>query len=294
MELVEGKYGHGSLGDIPDSRDYQWSKLGKSAAPVDWTTGYDIESVLGKLVNTDKFTLPVNDQGQSNSCGGEAWSKYEEVLSFIFDGQFIPRSAKFIYAQTNQPGGGSYGRDNCNIAVKEGFGLESDVPSTEGGNPPSEAFMTRISDITAQAYKNAKKDEALNYALVNTDIDSVAHAIQSNYGCVIGIIGQNNGTWLSANPKPPSDTNANPCWAHWIYAGKFRLVNGVKQIGVLNSWGNSVGENGWQWIDETYFKTMLSTGSVIQSVWTLVYNGQTKPVNWLIDLINRFMKLFRN
>ena len=59
------------------------------------------------------------------------------------------------------------------------------------------------------------------------------------------------GTWLSPFPKPP----AKRVWGHWLYAGKAKLIDGKKYIGVLNSWGIDTGEKGWQWIGEDYFKS---------------------------------------
>lgn len=298
MILVENKFGHGGLGDKHDARDYKWSIVGKAVTPYDWSKPYDIEEILSK--NSPNFKLPINNQGQSFSCGGQAWSKYGEVLSMIYDGIFDRKSAKFIYAQTNQPGGGSWGRDNCKIVINEGWGNEIDTVSYENGNPPSEKFMI-TDDITPQAFVNAKKDEALSYVSVdNPTIDTVAQAVFANYGAIIGILGQNNGTWLSPIPEPPKDNT--DIWGHWLYAGKLRMNNGKKEIGVLNSWGASTGESGWQWITEDYFNTKINNGtfgtqSVIQNVWTMVYNAtpaaiSNKPANWLTDLITRIFSIF--
>lgn len=132
--------------------------------------------------------------------------------------------------------------------------------------PPSEEFMQKKEDITAEAFANALNDKALSYANVINDIDTVAQAIRENKGCIIGITGKNNGTWTSLFPIPPKNVD-NTCWRHWVYCGKAKKVNGKKYIGFCNSWGKDVGLNGWQWISEEYFKIEF-----IFSVWTLVYN----------------------
>ena len=52
------KIQNGAIIDIPDSRDYQWSEIGKSSTPFDWNKGYDVEEELG-------FKIPVKSQGVS-------------------------------------------------------------------------------------------------------------------------------------------------------------------------------------------------------------------------------------
>lgn len=61
--------------------------------------------------------------------------------------------------------------------------------------------------------------------------------------------GENNNTWLSAEPKPPQKKE----WSHFMLWGKPRIRKGRKAIGALQSWGRNVGENGWQWFYEDYF-----------------------------------------
>lgn len=256
----------GAIRDIPDDRDFQFQEIAFGVAPFDWSKGYDIETVIG-------HKLAVKDQGQSGSCGGQAWSNYGDALTAALAGETAERSAKFIYAQTFVPGGGSAGRTNCEFVINQGWGLEANTSSYESGNPPSEAFMERVQDITEDARKAAKQDTAVSYANVgSTNIDEVAQAISMNHGVILGVDGQNNGTWLAPNPQPP--TTQNGLWAHWVYAGKARIKDGKKQIGFLNSWGATVGEGGWQWLNEDYF-----TKGFIFSCWTLLFNthGVSKP-----------------
>lgn len=249
--------------DIFDSRDYQWDELGAAAAPFNWQQGYDVEQEIAQINNTPGFKLAVNDQNDSFSCGGQAASKYIEVLETIASATYERRSAKFVYSQVYAPGGGSRGRDLCDLVIKQGCCTESLCTSYENGTAPSEAFMERSRDITDAARKDAKTSEALSYALVQPDIDAFAQTIKANHGMILGIGGENNGTWHSAFPKPPS----KQVWGHWIYAGKAKVVDGKKYIGVLNSWSVDVGEAGWQWIGEDYF-----TSGFVWPSWTLVFN----------------------
>jgi hypothetical protein len=245
----------GGVKDRIDLRDYQWKEVGFGSAPFDWDKGFDIESELLQKI-------PVKDQNGSFSCGGQAWATYASVLEASFTGTLEERSAKYIYAQTYAPAGGSYGRDNADLFVKQGVSRETLVPSYEKGLPPSEAFMTRGQDITEEARIDAKSDKSFSYANVTPNIDSVAQAIRDNNGLILGVDGQNNGTWTSSFPKPPSTTE----WRHWIYAGKAKVIDGTKYIGALNSWGDQVGDGGWQWLSQDFFP------NAIFGAWTHVYS----------------------
>lgn len=241
--LIEGKFGGGGIPDTQDDRDYVFA----GAAYYDWSRPYDIETIIGKPLTT-------KDQNGSYSCGGQAWGYYGEVL----DPQ-SEKSSKFIYAQTYVAGGGSAGRDNCNIVIKQGWAKEGTITSYENGNPPAESFMERPQDITEEAKVEASKAHANSYAIVPVSFENIANAVAQNKGVIICVGGMNNGTWLSAFPKPPT---SSPEWYHWLYVGKLKMENGKKYIGVKNSWGASVGENGWQWLGEEY-------ANYIYSVWTL-------------------------
>src|SRR5258708_6414784 len=150
-----------------------------------------------------------------------------------------------------------------------GVAREPLTPSYDTGNPPSEAFMERPQDITTDARTDASTARELSAALVNpTDIDSIAQAIRDNHGCVLGVTGSNNGTWISPFPKPP--TAGEQTWGHWLYAGKAKMINGVKFIGFINSWGTNVGEQGWQWVSEDYLAWFFN-------VWTMVFGTLPPP-----------------
>lgn len=261
----------GGIADRVDERDYQFNEVGAASAPFDWNTGYDIETVLGTK-------LPVKDQGPSFSCGGQAWSTYAGVLEAVATNSLEERSAKFFYAQTYQKGGGSTGRDNANIFINQGACQEKFLVSYENGNSPSELFMTRGQDITDGDRNDALLDRGYSYAQTGTSIDTIAQALRDNNGVVILLDGQNNGTWASDFPKPPTKTE----WRHWVYVGKAKMINRVKYVGILNSWGKDIGENGWQWLSESYF----TTGHIL-SGWTHVLQVPPPTIfhhNFVFDL----------
>jgi len=86
------------------------------------------------------------------------------------------------------------------------------------------------------------------------------------FGCFNGVIGENNGTWMSPEPTPPTKYG----WGHAIFAGKAWIRNGKRFIGHLNSWGNSCGENGWQRLYDDYFLTRVNGEPAVFNPWTLV------------------------
>ena len=153
--MTEDKIVSGAHQDIYDSRDYKWSDVGKDSSPFDWSKGYDIESIMGLIVAP-------KDQNGSYSCGGQAFGYYGAVMEALMTGTYEERSAKFLYSQCYAPGGGTRGRDLCDIAINQGFGRETFTPSYENGNPPREDFMIRSQDISDIARQEAKSTLALS------------------------------------------------------------------------------------------------------------------------------------
>lgn len=290
-EKSEALFGKGGHPDKIDIRDKKY--LGMGSSPFDWDKGFDIEENLSVLLTKPGFKLPVKDQNGSFSCGGQAWASYASVLEAIATGTFEERSAKYLYAQTHAPAGGSYGRDNCKVCVKQGVARETSTTSYENGKPPSEKFMIRSQDIGIEARNDAKTAKHLTYAQVTPawSIETCAQSIRDNHGVIIGISGTNNGTWLSEFPKPPAANQME--WRHWVYAGKAKKIDGIKCIGILNSWGKDCGKEGWQWIPEIYFATMLITDEnsliktislnpsygehAIWNVWTMIFDESPTP-----------------
>ena len=173
----ESKLGKGGVPNPPDSRDYDWSEVGSASPPFNWNVGYDIEKELG-------FPIKTKNQGQSLSCGGQAFSYYGEVLEALNTANYEPRSAKFLYAQTFYPNGGSTARDNASIAIKQGWAKETILPSYENGLTPSEAFVTKVSDITDAVRQDASTAKGYLYAHANPTIDIVAQVVRDNQGAV--------------------------------------------------------------------------------------------------------------
>lgn len=243
----------GAIRDSYDPRTYKFAPLGA----FDWATGFDIETKLG-------VKLTVKDQGGSYSCGGQAWSYYGEVLEAMATGTYEERSARWVYAPVRAPSGGSMGKELSSFVVKNGFALEKHATSYENGKVPSETFMSKVPVLSDNTAKGVTEDSrALSYVQVRADIDVIAQAIADNNGCCIAFYFENNGTMRSEFPKPP----VNQTYAHWVYCGKVKMINGRKHIGFINSWGSKTGKDGWQWINADYFKN----GNVWYG-WTLAWD----------------------
>lgn len=251
-KLLEGEYGHGA---IPTKTIKKMPTMGQSSQPFDWNLGFDV----GELVT--------KDQGPSDSCGGQATAYKGEAESKV------PKSARFPYCQVFAQGGGSSEGDLIKIVVTEGLADEAIFPSYDKGQPPTEQFMENDSDLTSSVLLNAQGLQGIPSYIV-LDFDSIAEAVRDNGGCIIGIYGQNGLTpsWLSTTPQPPTLPIGNQLWAHWVFVGRAQLINGVKTLSFKNSWGNYVGQNGWQSITETYLPYIFSAWTFDKSKYVFSNN----------------------
>ena len=273
----------GAIRDIVDTRDYQWSEIGKSSTPFNWIQGFDVEDKLG-------FKIPVKNQGNSLSCGGQAFSYYAQVLEALNTKTFEERSAKFLYSQCWCPEGGSRGRDICKILAGQGSAKEAFLPSYYTDKTPLKEEDYRDStNINNVIRQDAKGTLALSYVNISpVDIETLAQAIRDNNGCVIGVTGDNNGTWMSEFPKPPKKNQ----WNHWVYACKCKIIKGKKMIGIINSWGEECGDKGIQWIGEDYFAAYTDYPAVWQA-WTMVIKDIDEKNNLLKTLLTALLNAFK-
>lgn len=242
--LAESKYGHGAIWMPKDEARPLLKEVAMDSAPFDWNIGFDIENKIGKI--------KIKDQGTSGSCGGQATSYGAEITQALNTKIYTPKSAKFIYAPVAVPGGGSSEPALSGLLQHVGSADENLCISYQGQNAPSEAFMERKQDITQGAYKNGLQTLLGDPIYVQRNPDSIAQAIRDHGFVIIGLYGENNGTWLSKFPKPPVEAPNGTMWAHFVCISKAVRIDGTKYIGFSNSWGTSTGENGWQYLDASY------------------------------------------
>lgn len=259
MELVEQQFGTGYVYKEPEKTDRVFSA---STPDFDWQKGFDIEDELKKKLGSS-FRLPINNQYQTQSCVGQAWAKYAGIKKVMGDPNpnWVEFSPRDIYSHIHLPGGGSYVIQGGLFMKNNGILPFEQLPSYWSGKPNVPATEELMRDrgleggkesgdnANPHIYDNMRqlvKGGSVEY--VNEDIDSIAKAIRDNYGCVLGLYGENNGTWLTEYPKP-----GRIVWGHGEYAGKAKYINGKKYIGMPNSWGTGVGRGGWQWFGEEWF-----------------------------------------
>lgn len=238
---------------------------------VDWNAGSQFRS---KLTN-----LPKKNQGQNYSCGGQAGSYFiqiQRIIQGINEGEI---SAKSIYDPISCPGGGTSISLLMQQIGSRGANLESSVPSYEhAGIPPgaplNEIMMTNKSSQAPELIKDALIRAGYTPYDIPDDIESVANAINS-YGAVIWeITGQDGNTpnWRSPTPQPPSPTNPNTYFYHFMCAYDFGVdTNGNKYIMALQSEGPVWGNNGIQNFYSNYF-----TGKYLDA-FTFVYDLNLVP-----------------
>jgi len=270
-----------------DPRDKQYVKLFSASTPFDWSVGYDVEKEISKVIG-QPYKTKVKDQNGSGSCGGQTGSYYMGWLEAIQNKTFSNKSAKDIYSQIYYPQGGVAPRDLVAFLTSKGVCREVIIPSYDNGKAPSENFM-REKKQTPESKADALNAKALKYATVKLDIDTIAQAIRDNYGCVITLGGQDNGTWLSAFPKPP----VKEVWGHYMAFGRAKMINGKKYLGAIQSWGEDVGDKkdiGWQWFGEEWIKHFSNCYTLYNPIDPVVQDKVTlveKILNLCYDLLSK-------
>lgn len=262
--LADEEYGTGAVKSGYDPRDFWFEPVAMGYQEWD----YDVEKAIGTKLVT-------KDQGKSSSCGGQAMSYYGEVLERVATQTYEPQSARWIYSQCCVPTGGSGGRTLCSFTVKSGFVREVDAPSYLDGELPTEQFMQQRPVLSDEADSVRDVSMASSFLQVTLQPDVLQQAVMNNYGCMIMVGGENNGTWKSAYPKAPKKI----AWRHWMYLGKLRERNGKRYFGVKNSWGD-VGDDGWQWLEVESFMPY------ILEAWTISWDYTApKRKQILIDIV---------
>lgn len=249
------QFGTGAIKAPEDKRDLIYEDVVMGATPFDWEKGFDIRKELN-------IEIPFKDQNSSSSCVGQAWSYYGAMLDTKEVGSYNEQSAKALYSQIFLPSGGAYIKSGANLFVDWGSLPEKILTSYENGNPPSEAFVRDLSWKNAEMDWLAQNLQSKEYRKINaaTNIDLFAMAIRDNLGVVSGVNGDNNGTWGTLEPKPPT----TPVWGHALYFGVAGMDDKGKYIATPNSWGNRFNRQ-WQKLREDYF----TSGNMFDA-WTLI------------------------
>ena len=252
--------------------------------PFDWVKGYHILDVVG--------TPKIKNQDPNSSCSGQSSSYFlwiQRQLQGIREGEL---SAKSFYAPIAYKGGGTTVVRLQNQLEASGINLETSVPSYDVyGNPLSEMLMEDKSWQTSELSTDAFQRAGYTLYDIGEDIDEVAATIRDWGGVIWEICGQDNGTWTSAYPKPPSKNNPNELWYHFMCAVGAKLIDGKKTIIALQSYGELWGDHGIQYFQEDYF----NSGYIIDC-FTFIHDDHIKPlptnVSWMAQLLRYFRSLW--
>lgn len=219
------------------------------SAPFDWALGVDVTRAVGEL--------PTKNQSSSFSCGGQAGSYFDGVASALANAlTYKEKSAHFVYALAAAPGGGSTDTELMRVLTNFGDCDEILLPSYTPDHQVPESFISDKTKINAVAYANASLSKFGTPLYVKRNLEDIAKAVRDHGGVIIGVIGQNNGTWLGADPKPPVD--GNNLWYHWLYVGRAVTRIGLQEIGAKQSWGEPIGEKGWQYFGNDYMPYLFT------------------------------------
>jgi len=279
MILSENKHGNGAIHSPIKTkiRRIVRSRVGRSSIPFNWSVGVD---------STKGLDIPIKDQGQSSSCGGQSASYAIAIALALSKPPYKELSAKSIYSDIVYPGGGTTTGAIEKQVINKGVADEALVPS----QPPTEANLTDRSWENQTNVINALEKAGWRALSVGRDIESFAEAIR-DYGFVImEITGQNgnNPSWLSPYPQPPQKGNPNPLWHHFVCCVSARIVNGFNSIDFINSWGDQIGFRGHQFITQEYF----DSGYIIDA-FTFERNIlPPKPQDWWSIFVNALQRLF--
>jgi hypothetical protein len=131
--------------------------------------------------------------------------------------------------------------------------------------------------ITPELRERAGNYRGKEYRFVrDLSMNTVAKTIVEGHGCLLAYsLDESYGT--TKFPLPPRIHS----YGHLVYAGKLKLINGEPYVGIKNSWGPHVGENGWQWLSKDFFQGAVKQCGVVidkpNSLWVSFLDNKGKP-----------------
>lgn len=247
--LVEGIHGHGGPTEYEhDARNFMLGSVTAPPAPFDWEKGIDLEA--GK-------SLVRKDQNVTPSCGENMGGYVSELFSGIVAS--VKYAARVICSKEN----GTEVHDLARWMIQEGVCSELLCPSVDASGKMTMASIWDGSMATPEQAADAQKNRFNAYAFLPEITTETLACAQRDHGNVCILIrGENNGTWRSAFPKPIA--KGIGIWGHYILGLKAKIIISLKKIGIINSWGPDVGENGIQWLGDENMKDIVVAFSLIK------------------------------
>lgn len=205
-----------------------------------------------KNPTTGFVTYPKRDQGIQSSCVSYVLAKQLAVDELSENGQYRELSPRSLYPYTYVPGGGSNSLEATKLVVKQGMTLEQLLPS----DGLSESEIRKDTGYVTDAKQIALVYKPEHFIECGNDMETIASIIQGHRdqgmkkAVALTLIGSNNGTWLTAIPKPPKWYETP--WYHRILVTDFGLIDGKKVLAFDNSWGERAGNKGQQFLTTDY------------------------------------------
>jgi|ERR1700694_2362299 len=219
------------LGWLPDSPDHRDKVFSHPILPATLPTSVDL---------TQKYSVPVVDQGQLGSCTGNAIASALAYLQLIENESLVYPSRLFIYYNERVIEGtvgtdaGAEIRDGIKTVVAQGYCPETDWAYD----------INRFTETPPTvAYTNASKDLVKLYQKVTVDTTSIMSALALGYPVIVGFTVYDS--FLNAgNGDIPM-----PVLSEGVQGGHAVIVVGYDQttrkFKFENSWGTSWGNNGY-------------------------------------------------
>ncbi len=218
------------------------------------------------------ITYPKRNQTTQFSCVAYTLSKQLAVDELSENGVYRELSPRSVYPYVFvSPDGGANSLSATKLVSKQGMTLESLLKTD---------FLSEMEVRSDKGYATDAKQIAFVYKPEGfiecaVDFETIASILDGYQKqglkkiVAITIVGENNGTWHSAMPKPPGRFSLRSKWYHRVAVTDFGLINKKKFLSIDNSWGTSVGINGQQFLSEDYVPHMYG------GIYTL-----NAPDNW--------------
>jgi Cysteine protease len=248
---LKKRVNYGWLPDLPDFRD-------KLAFPEKAGIAATAASVPQRVDLRERHVFVVNDQGYLGSCVAHAVSSAIEyakhtrendpkVSDFLEQDRQFPVSRLFLYYEARRPidmiaeDSGCYIRDAMRVAYNIG------VPRETGWRYHEDAFAVAP---PARSYKSAPYHKITSYKSVAVDNNEIRLALSQGHPVVFGI-SVFDSFYNERNGVVPM-----PTFNDEYLGGHSMLIVGYddrsKLYTVLNSWGNTWGDDGFCYIPYSY------------------------------------------
>jgi hypothetical protein len=218
-------YSLGALFDKPDSRDFLLSNY------LPLTVSRPAEYILNMS--------PVKYQAGLGSCTAFGFAAMVEYFNGLEFNKVLDMSEQDLYGETKKTDGyageGSYPKAVADVLLKRGVCEERFFPY-EGRYPPLGTPLAGYID-------NASTYRIKNYAIVNTDFDSIKDAIFVNGPVGFSIKVNANFTTIGSDGKVPMPAGVYK-GGHWMCATGYLNLPG-EPILAKNSWSNRWGKAGY-------------------------------------------------